>query len=207
MHLEEEHLNVTDNLDFLARQTVEGFLTGMHKSPYHGFSVEFAEHRLYNKGDSLKHIDWKLFARSDKMFVKKFEEETNLRSYIFIDTSSSMLYPRNKQIDKLTFSIYASACLMYLFKKQRDGFGLSLFNEKIDFFTHAKNSASHYNRLLSELDRVLKKKNQSVSKLTEVTEFLTLSKICSFSFSNLSAYKLNCAAKSLPFSTATILEA
>ena len=102
MHLEEEHLNVTDNLDFLARQAVEGFLTGMHKSPYHGFSVEFAEHRLYNKGDSLKHIDWKLFARSDKMFVKKFEEETNLRSYIFIDTSSSMLYPRNKQIDKLT---------------------------------------------------------------------------------------------------------
>ena len=99
MSFTKEQVNFTDNLHFFARQVVEGFLTGFHKSPYHGFSVEFAEHRLYNQGDSMKHVDWKLFARSDKLFVKKFEEETNLRSYILIDTSSSMLYP-NKNSNK-----------------------------------------------------------------------------------------------------------
>ena len=91
MYLAKEQINIVDNLDFFARQVVEGFLTGLHKSPYHGFSVEFAEHRLYNTGDSVKNIDWKLFARSDRLFVKKFEDETNLRSHILIDTSSSML--------------------------------------------------------------------------------------------------------------------
>ena len=136
MRLAKNEVNITDNLDFFARHIVEGFLIGLHKSPYHGFSVEFAEHRLYNPGDSIKNIDWKLFARSDKLFVKKFEEETNLRSYILIDTSSSMLYPKNPLItNKLTFSIYAAACLMYLFQKQRDGFGLSFFSDKLDLFT------------------------------------------------------------------------
>ena len=119
MRLGKEKINVTDNLDLFARQVVEGFLTGMHKSPYHGFSVEFAEHRLYNLGDSVKNVDWKLFARSNKLFVKKFEEETNLRSYILLDTSSSMTYPKKTNNTKLTFSIYCAACLMYLFRLQR----------------------------------------------------------------------------------------
>ena len=153
MYSVKEQINFHDNLDFFARQVVEGFLTGLHKSPYHGFSVEFAEHRLYNQGDSMKHIDWKLFARSDKLFVKKFEEETNLRSYILIDTSSSMLYPKihsaKNQLSKLTFSLYAAACLMQLFQKQRDGFGLTFYSDKLDFFTPAKNSKAHYNRLIS----------------------------------------------------------
>jgi len=170
MYFGKEEVNFTDNLDLFARQVVEGFLTGMHKSPYHGFSVEFAEHRLYNRGDSLKNIDWKLFARSDKLFVKKFEEETNLRSYILIDTSSSMLYPTHssntKALNKLTFSLYASACLLNLFQKQRDGFGLTFYSNQLDFFSPAKNTKSHYNRLISELDKMLKKSNYRESKST-----------------------------------------
>lgn len=155
MYFGEEQLNITDNLDFFARQVVEGFLTGMHKSPYHGFSVEFAEHRTYNPGDSIKNIDWKLFARSNKLFVKKFEEETNLRSHILIDISSSMFYPDHEKINKIRFSIYSAACLMYLFRKQRDAFGVTFFSDKIDFFSRAKNTKAHYNRLMFELDKLL----------------------------------------------------
>ena len=155
MQFDNEKLNITDNLDFFARQVVEGFLTGIHKSPYHGFSVEFAEHRLYNNGDPIKNIDWKLFARSDKLFVKKFEEETNLRSHILIDVSSSMLYPKKEEVNKMQFSIYSAACLLYLFQKQRDGFSLTFFSDKLDFFSRAKSTKAHYNRLMSELDMLL----------------------------------------------------
>src|ERR1700743_3384403 len=122
------------NLELLARQVVEGFITGLHQSPFHGFSVEFAEHRLYNSGESVKNIDWKLMARTDKMFVKQFEEETNLRSYLLLDTSSSMNFPE-KGVNKLQFSIYAAASFMYLFKKQRDAFGLCLFSDKVDWIS------------------------------------------------------------------------
>jgi len=103
------------NLDLLARQVVEGFITGLHQSPFHGFSVEFAEHRLYNNGESIKNIDWKLLARTDKLFVKQFEEETNLRCHLLLDTSSSMNFPE-KGLNKLQFSIYAIASLMYLLR-------------------------------------------------------------------------------------------
>ncbi|MBF25179.1 MAG: DUF58 domain-containing protein [Flavobacteriales bacterium] len=163
-----EQVHFSDNLDFFAKQVVEGFLTGLHKSPYHGFSVEFAEHRLYNQGDPIKHVDWKLFGRSDKLFVKKFEEETNLRSFILLDTSSSMYFPehKNNQISKLEFSIFSSASLMNLFLKQRDGFGLTLYSENLDFFTPAKCSKSHYNRLIAELDKLLVKPNDFIPKAT-----------------------------------------
>ncbi len=170
MYSTKEELNFTGNLDFFAKQVVEGFLTGLHKSPYHGFSVEFAEHRLYNRGDSIKNIDWKLFARSDRLFVKKFEEETNLRSYIVIDKSSSMLYPKKKtdksHLSKLSFSLYSAACLMHLFQKQRDGFGLTFYSDKLDFFTAAKNSKSHYNRLIAELDKMLSDSQNKAKKST-----------------------------------------
>ena len=160
----------SDNLEFFARQVVEGFLTGLHKSPYHGFSVEFAEHRLYNQGDSVKNIDWKLFGRSDKLFVKKFEEETNLRSYILIDTSSSMWYPNIKKkqenFSKLSFSLYSAACLMHLFQKQRDGFGLTFYSDKLDFFSSAKSNKSHYNRLMGEVEKMLKQTNDKETKST-----------------------------------------
>ena len=97
-YFDKESINFVENLDFFANQVVEGFLTGLHKSPFHGFSVEFAEHRMYNNGDSIKNIDWKLFARSDKLFVKRFEEETNLRCHLVIDSSSSMYFPLHLKI-------------------------------------------------------------------------------------------------------------
>ncbi len=139
------------NLELLARQVVEGFITGLHQSPFHGFSVEFAEHRLYNNGESVKNIDWKLFAKTDKLFVKQFEEETNLRCYLLLDTSSSMNYPQ-KGMSKLQFSVYAIASLMYLFKKQRDAFGLGLFSEGIDWLSAARSTSTHLFYLFAELE-------------------------------------------------------
>jgi len=148
-----------ENLELLARQVVEGFIIGLHKSPFHGFSVEFAEHRIYNQGESTRNIDWKVFARTDKMFVKKYEEETNLRAQIIIDSSSSMYFPRNRkdnQINKLEFSALAAASLMNLLKKQRDAFGLSLFDDEVKLHTKAKSSSRHYRLLLSYLDQLIK---------------------------------------------------
>jgi len=149
---EEQHIRQLANLELLARQVVEGFITGLHQSPFHGFSVEFAEHRLYNNGGSVKNIDWKLLARTDKLFVKQFEEETNLRCYLLLDTSSSMNFP-DKGINKLQFSIYAVAALMYLFKKQRDAFGLCLFSDKIDWLSAAKSTSTHLFYLYAELEK------------------------------------------------------
>ena len=140
------------NLDLLARQVVEGFITGLHQSPFHGFSVEFAEHRLYNNGESVINIDWKLFARTDKLFVKQFEEETNLRCHLLLDTSSSMNYP-DKGINKLQFSIYAIASLMYLFKKQRDAFSLGIFSDKVDWMSGNKSTSSHLFYLNAQLEK------------------------------------------------------
>lgn len=144
-------------LEFLAKQVVEGFITGMHKSPFHGFSVEFAEHRLYNTGESTRHIDWKLFAKTEKLFVKRYEEETNLRCQLVIDCSSSMFYPDKKQtnLNKLEFSINAAACLIELFKKQRDGFGVSLFDEVLNVHTTSKNNPAHHKMVYAELNNLL----------------------------------------------------
>lgn len=152
-----QELQLFENLELIAKQVVEGFITGLHKSPFHGFSVEFAEHRLYNTGESTRHIDWKLFARTDKMFVKKFEEETNLRTQLVIDTSSSMFFPyteRNLQ-SKLAFSVLCSAALVYLFRKQRDAVGLSLFNETLHLHSQAKLSGVHVKWMFNELEKLL----------------------------------------------------
>src|ERR1700741_4866233 len=121
------------NLELLAKKVVEGFITGLHKSPFHGFSVEFAEHRLYNTGESTRHIDWKLFGRTDKLFVKRYEEETNLRCQIVIDTSSSMYFPQDAEMNKLRFSILLAAALVHLLKHQRDAAGLSIFTDEVIF--------------------------------------------------------------------------
>jgi len=142
------------NLELLSQQVVEGFITGLHKSPFHGFSVEFAEHKLYNAGDSVKNVDWKLFGRTEKLFVKRFEEETNLRCQIVLDVSSSMYYP-DKKFNKLLFSVYASASLMYLLKKQRDAFGLSFFSEQLELTTAAKSTTAHQQYLFSELEKLM----------------------------------------------------
>ena len=152
-------LKQVENLDLLAKQVVEGFIIGLHKSPFHGFSVEFAEHRLYNSGESTKNIDWKVFARTDRLYVKKYEEETNLRCQIVIDTSSSMYFPderkSTKSINKLRFSALAAASLMNLLKKQRDAFGLSLFDEQVNIHTKNKSSTSHYQLMLSYLQKLI----------------------------------------------------
>lgn len=154
------------NLEILAKQVVEGFITGLHKSPFHGFSVEFAEHRLYNKGESTRHIDWKLFARSGKLFTKKYEEETNLRCQLVIDCSSSMLFPKGNDVSKLEFSIYAAASFIELLKKQRDAVGISLFTDQIDLHTQAKSSPAHHRFLYSELEKHLVEYTESNKKTT-----------------------------------------
>jgi len=158
-------LNSLDKLDFLARQVVEGFIIGLHKSPFHGFSVEFAEHRLYNPGESTRNIDWKVYARSEKLFTKKFEEETNLRCQIVIDTSSSMNFPDSGTVEyynKLEFSVLGAASLMNLLRKQRDAYGLSLFDEALYVHTNCKSSTTQYKLLLSHLQTALDRKQRGI---------------------------------------------
>ncbi len=156
----------------LAKEVVQGFITGFHKSPFHGFSVEFAEHRLYNKGESTKHIDWKLFARSNKLFVKQYEEETNLRCRFVIDTSSSMRYPESEDyLNKLEFSCYASAALSELLKRQRDAFGISYFNETVGFSSEVKSTGSHQAFLFKELENTMAIEQQKEVK-TNLAETL-----------------------------------
>ena len=164
-------------LELLARQVVEGFITGLHKSPFHGFSVEFAEHRLYNQGESVKNIDWKLFGRTDRLYVKRYEEETNLRCQIVIDGSSSMYYPLHdnptpEDPDKMNFSIYSAAALMYLLRRQRDAAGLSIFTDKIDLHTGAHSNLVHSKRLYTELEKLLNDKSGKTGKTTSAAQSL-----------------------------------
>jgi len=160
------------NIELLAKQVVEGFITGLHKSPFHGFSVEFAEHRLYNKGESTRHIDWKLYGRSDKLFTKKYEEETNLRCQIVIDGSSSMYFPQNGSLTKYEFSVYAAASFIELLKKQRDAIGLSIITDKIELHTQAKSSPAHHRYLYSELEKRLVSYQETQKKNTDIVQSL-----------------------------------
>ena len=148
------------NLELLARQVVEGFITGIHKSPFHGFSVEFSEHKLYNKGESTRHIDWKLFAKTEKLYTKKYEEETNLRCHIIIDNSASMHYPvvkeqRLDQLNKIGFSAVAAASLMEVLKRQRDAVGLSIYADSYQYYAPEKGSDRHRKMLLQQLENLL----------------------------------------------------
>ncbi len=154
------------HLELLANQVVEGFISGMHKSPFHGFSAEFAEHKVYNSGESTKHIDWKLFAKTDRLYTKRYEEETNLRCHLIIDSSSSMHYPKLEQNEpfyqsKIGFSILASAVLMNLLKKQRDAVGLSVFSDHYEYYAPEKGSDRHHRMLLDQLERLLQTPQQS----------------------------------------------
>jgi len=159
------------NLELLAKQVVEGFITGLHKSPFHGFSVEFAEHRLYNNGESTRHIDWKLYGRTERMYTKKYEEETNLRCYFVVDSSSSM-YFKEKEISKFEFSVYAVASLMELLRKQRDAVGLSFFNEEVELVTESKSSQSHHRQLYFELEKRLKNYDPKSKSVTSTANSL-----------------------------------
>ena len=148
------------NLELLAKQVVEGFIAGMHKSPFHGFSAEFAEHKIYNQGESTKHIDWKLYAKTDKLFTKRYDEETNLRCHLIIDNSSSMHYPEMKEfsigkLNKIAFSALASASLMHILKKQRDAVGMSIYSDAYDFYSPEKGSERHHQMLLGQLNRIV----------------------------------------------------
>ena len=142
-----------DNMTIRARLVVEGYLIGQHKSPYHGFSVEFAEHRAYGHGDETRHIDWKLYGKTDRYYVKRFEEETNLRSYILLDTSQSMQFGSNK-ITKLDYASYLAAALTHLMLNQRDGMGLVLFDEKIKKFIPPRAAPSHANIIMKALENI-----------------------------------------------------
>lgn len=160
MPIEQYEIQTLGHLELLARQVVEGFITGLHKSPFHGFSVEFAEHRLYNTGESTRHIDWKLFGRSDKLFVKRYEEETNLRCQIIIDNSSSMHFPeegKSKPINKINFSIHAAAAIAYMLRMQRDAVGVSIFSDRIELNTHARSNSQHHKMLFAEMDKRIAK--------------------------------------------------
>lgn len=165
-----------DNLEIIAKEVVEGFITGLHRSPFHGFSVEFSEHRQYNEGESTRNIDWKLFGRSERLYVKQFEEETNLRCQLVIDTSSSMLFPYEKgkkaQFNKLTFSIYSAAAIIYMMRRQRDASGLSLFSEKVDFHIEPRLSSVHLDLVYSELSKALSTGKESLKKGTNAVEVL-----------------------------------
>lgn len=170
-----EKISSFQHLEMLANQIVEGFISGMHKSPFHGFSAEFAEHKVYNVGESTKHIDWKLFAKTDRLYTKKFEEDTNLRCHIIIDNSSSMHYPKLEDKDqffknKIGFSVLASAVLMNILKKQRDAVGLSVFSNTYEYYAPDKGSDRHHRMVLNALENLLEK--PKVQKSTDTITFL-----------------------------------
>lgn len=163
------------NLELLAKQVVEGFIAGMHKSPFHGFSAEFAEHKIYNQGESTKHIDWKLYAKTDKLFTKRYDEETNLRCHLIIDNSSSMHYPQMKEfsmskLNKIAFSALASASLMHILKKQRDAVGMSIYSDAYDYYSPEKGSERHHQMLLGQLSTMVVSK--PINKQTETYTYL-----------------------------------
>lgn len=162
-------LSEIKNLELLAKQVVEGFITGIHKSPFHGFSVEFSEHKLYNKGESTRHIDWKLFAKTEKLYIKKYEEETNLRCHLIIDNSASMHYPivKNQSIEnlnKIGFSAVAAASLMEILKKQRDAVGLSIYSDTYEYYAPEKGSERHRKMLLNQLESLLTSKSKATTE-------------------------------------------
>ena len=165
-----------NSIDFKTTQIVEGFMTGFHKSPFHGFSVEFAEHRLYNTGESTKYIDWRLYARTDKLFVKRFEEETNLRTMFVLDSSSSMFFPYNQtqkeeKNNKFSFSVYACGVIMQILYKQRDAFGLSFISKEIDYISPIKTNLAHKQYLFTLLENKIKTK-ENLSQITCINKAL-----------------------------------
>lgn len=155
------------HLDLLAQQLVDGFITGLHKSPYHGFSVEFAEHKLYNFGESTKHIDWNVFARTDRLYTKQYEEETNLRCHLLIDQSASMHYPTENK-DKLKFAVLSAASIANLLVRQRDAVGLTLFSNKIDYQTEQKSTSANLQRILQHAGDALKEKPSKQTNIASV---------------------------------------
>ena len=181
--IDRQRIEPFSKFELLAKQVVEGFITGLHKSPFHGFSVEFAEHRIYNTGESTKHVDWKLFAKTDTLFLKRYEEETNLRCQIVIDTSNSMLFPLEKKnensLNKLAFSVYAAAALVELLKHQRDAVGLTFFDKEVGKHFPAKSNPTQQKIMFHELENLLTKQvaeettsTQSAIAINQIAEII-----------------------------------
>ncbi|MEO1023387.1 MAG: DUF58 domain-containing protein [Bacteroidota bacterium] len=165
MILKPDLLSKLSSVELRAKKIVEGFISGLHKSPYHGFSIEFAEHRPYNPGDDFKHIDWKVYGKKERFFVKQYEEETNLRCFVLLDTSSSMQFKHFGTWSKLRFGIHFAASLMYLMHRQRDASGFIPFNETVETLIPAKSTYAHLRQVYVELERqLLKEENESSEK-------------------------------------------
>ena len=158
-------INTLENLQLKAQFIVEGFMTGLHKSPFHGFSVEFSEHRSYTPGDETKNIDWKLWSKTDKYYIKRFEEETNLLCHIFLDSSQSMSFSSNN-VTKFEYAQMLAAALSYLIIKQRDSLGLHVFDSKIRQTIRPKSTKNHLNTILSVMDKI------KIGHKTNISEIL-----------------------------------
>lgn len=154
-YLTPETISSLSSIELKAKLVVEGFITGLHKSPFHGFSIEFSEHRQYRPGDEVRNIDWKVYGRSNRFYVKQFEEETNLRSIVALDTSASMKFASVGNITKFEYASYLGAALIYLMMKQRDAAGLALYNTEIYKFLPPKSKMSYLSELLKTLETTL----------------------------------------------------
>ena len=170
-YLQPEVVSTIKNLELIAKFIVEGFLVGLHKSPYHGFSVEFSEHRQYMPGDNIRDIDWKVYGRTNRFYIKQYEEETNLKAYLILDISGSMGYASNK-ISKIQYATYLAAALSYLLIKQRDAVGLATFSDKIHRFLPPKSTSGYLQFILKELNEIkLERQTTNVSEtLHELAE-------------------------------------
>ena len=162
-YLDPATISRLSRLDLVARLVVEGYITGLHRSPYHGFSVEFSEHRPYMPGDPLRHLDWKTLARSDRLYIKQYEEETNLKAYLLIDTSGSMAFQGGGPMAKFRYASSLAAALAYLMLRQRDAVGLMLFSTRIQSYVPARSLQSHLQVLLKEIDQGLPGSNTRIA--------------------------------------------
>ncbi len=165
-YLEPSALARVKNLSVVARGVVEGAVTGLHASPYKGFSVEFAEHREYTAGDDPRHIDYRMLARTDRLYIKQYEEETNMRVQVLLDISGSMGYSHEGEISKLQYGSYLTAILSYLMTRQQDSVGLTTFDEEIRLDMPARSSPRHFNEMMRQLEAI------EPGRMTDVAETL-----------------------------------
>jgi len=167
IYLNPNVINQIDNLYLKAKMIVEGYMSGLHKSPYHGFSIEFSEHRAYGVGDEVKNIDWKLWSKTDKYYIKRFEEETNLLAHIFLDSSKSMDFS-STNISKFEYSKMIVAILSYLMMQQKDASGLVVFDSEIKSTIPPKNNKAHLNTILSIIENTKIGNDTNISKILHV---------------------------------------
>ncbi len=170
-YLDPSLVSKLNSLELKARSVVEGFIVGLHKSPYHGFSVEFSEHRPYMQGDTLKNVDWKIYGKTEKYFIKQFEEETNLRGYVVLDISRSMDFAYEKNIKKIEYASILAASLIYIMLKQQDAAGLMLYSEKIESIQAPKSSRNYLTELLKTISNIKpSNKTQTAASLNLLAE-------------------------------------